>query len=129
MATLSTLLLAGAGPAANTEGPARARATTPIACRLDAFDAEELAQHAALTKAVRGDIQEVRELPNGYALRLPTDSKCFAEAAAWIALERRCCPFFDFQLSWHGTDEAPWLRLTGPPAAKAMIRDGLLAKS
>ena len=104
------------------------RAPTPIACRLDVFDAEHRAQHDALTNAVRGDVQEAVELSDGYALRLPADSRCFAEAATWIALERRCCPFFDFQLAWRGADEAPWVRITGPKGAKSMIWDGLVRK-
>lgn len=101
----------------------------PIACRLDAFDAEERAQHDALTKALRDDIQQTQDLPNGYAFRLPASSKCFAETAAWIALERRCCPFFDFELTWRGQDPAPWLRLTGGKGVKEFVRQGLVERS
>jgi hypothetical protein len=36
-----------------------------------------------------------------------------AGVAEWIALERRCCPFFRFQLDVEGETGPVWLRLTG----------------
>jgi hypothetical protein len=42
-------------------------------------------------------------------------------AARWASYERRCCPFFVFELEL-GPDEGPlWLRVTGGPGIKEFI--------
>lgn len=43
-------------------------------------------------------ILEVRELPNGYAFRLPSDSAMLMIIAEDITIERLCCPFLRFTL-------------------------------
>jgi len=68
-------------------------------------------------------VREVRELPDGYAFRLPADAKLLSRAGEWISLERRCCPFFDFELRWASGEETPWLRLTGSPEVKAFLAE------
>jgi hypothetical protein len=41
----------------------------------------------------------------------------------WIELERKCCPFFGFEIRWTPKDEAVWLNLSGPEGVKDFILD------
>jgi hypothetical protein len=45
-----------------------------------------------------------------------------AEAGAWIALERQCCPFFDFQVEVHPGDSGYVMSLKGRAGVKEFIR-------
>src|SRR5215475_3381388 len=64
----------------------------------------------------------VRELPDGYEFRFPTDWKTIQLVAEWIAGERLCCPFFEIELRV-GKEGGPlWLRLTGREGTKQFIQ-------
>jgi len=65
--------------------------TTMFECRLD--DAGEWQRYGALRPAMKAAAGKIRELANGYAVRLATDAALFQQVAEWITLERRCCPF------------------------------------
>jgi hypothetical protein len=93
----------------------------PLACRRDALTPAERELHAERLAALRKATREVKELPQGYAFRLDASRETLANAAAWIALERLCCPFFDFALELPAGAEATWLRVTGPAGAKAIL--------
>ena len=112
--TLALASLARSAPAA----PAPEH---PVACQLDAFSAADRARHDKLMATLLGEVREVKELPDGYAFRLPTDAKRLAEVGEWISLERQCCPFFNFDLQWTVDDHSPWLRVTGSKEVKAFL--------
>ena len=99
--------------------------TDVLECRLDVFDAAEKTHYTALRMALRSAMREVRELPRGYAVRLATDPALFRQAAEWITLERRCCPFLGLGLDW-SDDDRVWLELTGGPGVKTFL-GGMLA--
>ena len=83
-----------------------------LVCRLDALTEVERARSAALQGELRAAMVERAELDDGWAFRL-RDGVSLPGVAEWIALERRCCPFFRFQLDVDGNDGQVWLRLTG----------------
>ena len=93
----------------------------PVACQLDAFSSADRARHDQLMATLLGEVREVKELPDGYAFRLPSDAKRLAEVGEWISLERKCCPFFNFDLAWTVDDHSPWLRVTGTKEVKAFL--------
>jgi hypothetical protein len=64
--------------------------------------------------------QAREDLAEGVAFRLPADPVLFQQAAVWIGLERRCCPFVRFTLEWKD-DETVWVRLEGGPGVKEAI--------
>jgi hypothetical protein len=64
---------------------------------------------------------ERRELPDGWALRLPSDDAVFLACTNWILGERRCCPFFTLSLECQPGPDALWLRITGPDGAKEVL--------
>ena len=56
--------------------------TPAIACDLSASEAEHINQDIMTAKQLFALVQEVRELPDGYALRLPNDTDTFLQTAA-----------------------------------------------
>lgn len=110
---LLPLLLAGGAESRPAEAPA-------LACRAHALDAAQRKRQQELLALMRRSAQAREELPDGYALRLPTDAALFRDAAEWIALERLCCPFVRFSLEWT-PDDAVWVRFTGGPGVKEFL--------
>ncbi len=92
--------------------------TPAIACDLSASEAEHRDQSIMTAKQLFALVQEVRELPDGYALRLPNDTDTFLQTARFIAHERQCCPFLSFSLELNAEIGPLWLHLTGRAGAK-----------
>jgi hypothetical protein len=91
-------------------------------CRLDALTSEERGRHLALWKRLQAARQEVRELENGYAIGFPGDNKTLMEVAEFVSRERRCCPFFTFEIKISEEGKPLWLSLTGSKGVKAFIQ-------
>ena len=98
-------------------------AETPLACRLEALPQGVRAKHSGLIEQLGGSLEEVRELPDGYAFRFAEDGFLFDRLAEWVRLESVCCPFLNFELRVERRAGPLWLRLTGPPGAKDFLRD------
>lgn len=96
----------------------------PIACALS--DPELARRAAALESDVFVAVLETRELPDGYAFRFPTDTGWLVQLATFIAEERRCCPFFTFELVCEPAEGPIWLHLRGREGVKAFIEDQFL---
>ncbi len=77
-------------------------------------------------REVSGAAEEVRELPDGYALRFPGEGGWLATLAELIRCERECCPFLRLELHAEQQDGPLWLRLRGPAGTKEFVV-GLLA--
>jgi hypothetical protein len=69
-----------------------------------------------------GAVLEVKELPDGYAFRLPVSTDTLMDTAAFIANERLCCPFLVFNLTVEEQSAALWLSVTGRGEVKAFVR-------
>ena len=67
-------------------------------------------------------VQEVRDLPDGYALQLPNNTETFLHAAQYIAHERKCCSFFHFVLELEPEGGPIWLHLRGKDGVKAFLQ-------
>jgi len=95
---------------------------SPFACNMSAIPPEERGQHLAAIEAVFGAVQEIRELPYGYAFRLPNEAAQLLQVADFINKERLCCPFFGFALQLEPEGGALWLSLTGREGVKPFIQ-------
>ena len=96
----------------------------PLACDPLAIAADQRAGHEALARDLFGRaVVEQRELPDGHAFRI--DAADYELAAAFVANERRCCPFFHFQLDLAPDAGPVWLRITGAAGAKEVLAAGL----
>ncbi len=96
--------------------------TPAIACDLSASEAEHRDHYVMTTKELFALVQEVRELPDGYALRLPNDTDTFLHTARFIAHERQCCPFLNFALELNAANGPFWLQLTGQEGVKQFLQ-------
>jgi len=85
----------------------------PLVCRLDALSPAERVRREALTKDLAAAARSVQELPRGWAFRFADSDGIAALVVEWMALERRCCPFLDFELLFGAPGEAVLLRVTG----------------
>lgn len=65
-------------------------------------------------------VQEVQELPDGYAFRYAADESTWMNVARFVELERRCCAFLFFTLELEERGSV-WLRLTGREGVKEFI--------
>jgi hypothetical protein len=93
----------------------------PFACNLKAFTPQQRAQWRKLLDQLTPAVLSARERNDGYALQVDTQKMSLVEAAQWVDLERKCCPFFDFQFDFHGEDGGLWLSLKGREGVKQFI--------
>jgi hypothetical protein len=107
-----TLLLASLLPASVAAGER-------FACNMAGLTGEERARHQELSRSLFASIRERRELPGGYAFRMPPVE--LMGLAEWVSFERRCCPFLTFEIE-QTRDQGPlWLRITGSDGVKPFI--------
>ena len=105
---------------------------SPLACDMSAIGPGLRGRHVANAGELFRAVEQIRELPGGYAFRLPADADTLLKAAEFISLERLCCPFLGFALEVEPEGGAVWLRLTGREGVKAFIQEevgGLLGGS
>ena len=96
--------------------------TDPIlACNVHAIPGELRPVHQANTERIFASVQEVQELPTGYALRLPNETDILQTVVAFISYERLCCPFFRFALEIEPEQGPVWLKLTGDMDVKPFL--------
>lgn len=95
---------------------------SPIACNVEAFSPAQRECWGELGVRWRSGVQERRELPDGYALRIQSDASAVMAAAEWITLDRLCCPFLTYTLEIEREGGPVWLRLTGRPGVKEFMR-------
>lgn len=96
---------------------------SPFACDLLALSPEVRRRHfQELRPALRALRKDVREPPNGYEFKFPSDAKTFAMVAEWVNQEGACCPFFDIVVRIEREAVPVWLRLAGRPGTKDFIR-------
>jgi hypothetical protein len=99
--------------------------TAPIACQLGVFSADERHRYQTLRGQVEAAVTGIEELENGYVLDLPGDDATLTQVADWIALERRCCPFFEFTVAIGGSEAPLRVALTGSAEAKRFLETEL----
>ena len=98
-----------------------AKSESPIACIPKAMDIKQRERHQKLMKQLQAHIQEIRELSDGYAFRLSSESSIYLEVAEFITLERLCCPFFNFELELEPEAGPLWVRITGRKGVKDIV--------
>lgn len=94
-----------------------------IACSLTADEQAERSQEFGKLFA---SAEDLAELPDGYALRFPNRDTWITRAAELIVAERKCCPFFGFQLRFEPNGGPVWMHITGPGEVKGFIREQIV---
>jgi len=101
---------------------------SPPACNLGALTAAERRDHEALAGKIFAAVVHRSETADGYAFKLDRARVTAAEVGQWIALEERCCPFFDFQLQVARDNGPLTLTLGGRKGVRAFIASELALK-
>ena len=99
----------------------RERTEVPLACEPSALTDEQWERHRELYWRLRADVEEVRELEDGYAFRHSADGDVLLAIAQFVANERMCCPFFEFEISVGRGGGPVWLRMSGEGEAKRVL--------
>ena len=94
----------------------------PIACQLNVFSAEERWRYQAVRKQIEAAVIRMVEVENGYLFHLPDDDATLVLVVDWVALERRCCPFFEFNISVGGSEPSIRVAMTGSTEVKQFLK-------
>jgi hypothetical protein len=96
---------------------------SPFACDRSALTVSARKHHFdEVLPALRKLVKNAKELPDGYAFELPTDSVAIQLAAEFASNERLCCPFLDITLRIARERGRVLLELTGREGTKEFIR-------
>lgn len=90
-------------------------------CNLKAITPSERIRHGLLSWKLKEARIETKELADGYAFRLDSQMVSIANVADWITNERKCCPFFDFEVEMERDGGPLWLKLRGNDGVKQFI--------
>jgi len=95
----------------------------PLACVPSALtlDQQEYWVKEIIPKLYR-EVQEIQELPNGWAWRLPSTPQVLMLVAEDLNMERLCCPFVNYVLEVEPNHGPFWLRMTGGEGVKEFLR-------
>lgn len=92
---------------------------------MTALDTEQRERHRVLWVELRAEIEETRDVPDGYEIRFGPNPSTVARVAEFITLESLCCPFFGFTLELERDRGSLWLKLTGDEGVKPFIQSEL----
>lgn len=95
----------------------------PVACTLSA-EAQQARRERVLAELAAA-IQQVTELPDGYALAFPGAEPWPTRLADFVLFERQCCAFLTLELAFDPAQGPIWLRLRGPEGVKPWVREAL----
>ena len=98
---------------------------TPIACDLTVFSISERMEHLALAKSLLQQVNEVVEHNDGFTFVFEKSPHLELQVVNWVSKEKRCCPFFSFELSSTNTPPLLNLKISGPDGAKEILRPAL----
>ncbi len=92
-----------------------------LACNWAALTAVQQERQRALYRLLGADVEEVRELADGYTFRHSPDKSVLLAMVEFVANERLCCPFFEFRITVERDGGPVWLRITGEGEAKRVL--------
>jgi hypothetical protein len=94
-----------------------------IACDPNALTVEEQEYWVKeIVPKLYKEVQEIQELPDGWAWRLPSKSEVLRLVAEDLNMERLCCPFVNYTLEIPPNRGPFWLRMTGVEGVKEFLR-------
>jgi hypothetical protein len=102
--------------------PRKDKGEPTIACDFRMMETEQRERYWALRHQLSKDLYEVRELEDGYAFRHSSEAEVLIALAEYVALERLCCPFFDFAIEVGRDGGEVWLKMTGGQEAKRILQ-------
>jgi hypothetical protein len=96
----------------------------PIACLLP--NEEQAKRRERIVNDVFKKAEKVRELRDGFSFRYPGTDEWISKISEFIMFERKCCPFFTFELLFAKNGGPVYLQMRGSNEVKEFIKKGLL---
>ncbi|MBL8090174.1 MAG: hypothetical protein KF758_02625 [Anaerolineales bacterium] len=95
----------------------------PLACVPNAVapDKQEYWMKEIVPKLYKA-VQEIRELPNGWAWRLPSNREVLVLLTEELDIGRLCCPFVNYTLEIEPNGGPFWLYSTGGEGVKEFLK-------
>ena len=93
-----------------------------IACDLGALSTGQRLHEQELLAEFRAAVREPQETETGFRFVLSEDPALLARLGEFLALERLCCPFLNFELAVPAGREPVSLHIYGEPAVKPFVR-------
>lgn len=97
----------------------------PIACNLT--EAEYALREEEVIANLFLGCEHIEELPDGYAFKFPGNEEWAARLVQFVLDERKCCPFFTFNLLFEPQEGPIWLQLRGNERVKLFVQETFLA--
>ena len=98
-------------------------------CNTKALNSTERARHKLLTDKLVSRRTQIVEAEKGYEFQYNPSAVSLSELADWVAVESKCCPFFDFHIDLENEGKLICLRLTGENGVKEFIRAEFLVSA
>ena len=83
-------------------------------------------EHLALAKSLLQRARQIIEHDDGFTFVFEKSPFLEMQIANWVSKEKRCCPFFSFELSSTNTPPLLNLKISGPDGAKEILRPELV---
>jgi hypothetical protein len=96
----------------------------PIACLLS--DDEQAKRREKITNDIFKRAEEIQELRDGFSFRYPGTDEWISKISEFIMSERKCCPFFTFELLFASNSGPVYLHTRGSRDVKEFIKIELL---
>jgi hypothetical protein len=96
------------------------RSSSAIACDLQALTDAERKREQILLEMFRSLLVDGTWNGNEVRFKIPADATMLSQVGEFIAYERRCCPFLEWQLAVDSTDRAS-LTISGPEGTRAFV--------
>lgn len=96
-----------------------------LACDITKLPVEARESLEEMARALFGAALELRELSDGYALRISDSPGILPRLGQLIAYDRRCCPFLRHTILSEPDAGPIWMHWTGGPGVKEAVREEL----
>lgn len=94
----------------------------PIACDLEALSREQRAREQTLLTELKTAFARPQETESGFRVVLAPDPGLLGRLGEFLALERICCPFLNFDLAVSEGRGPVTLHIHGGPDVKPFLR-------
>lgn len=92
----------------------------PVACEVGAIPIDARDRWIETGKAIYAAVEEVLELPDGYALRFTPEQLMLV--AEYVSRDRLCCAFAHWSIVLEQGGGPLWLSMEGPEGTKDLLR-------
>ncbi len=96
---------------------------SPLACDMTAIPTEQRPVHLTKSRELFSQIEETRELSDGYEFRFADEPNVLKRLVDFVSLEKLCCPFLNFAIEIEAENGPVRLRLTGREGVKEFIQE------